>query len=206
MKRNIFSTLAAAAVAMSAGAAVSRPADAQSVVTSGSDIIGVTGISYNGTLYDATFVDGSCQSIFLSCGGAAPFTFTNSTDADGIASALAASLNLAALLQSGDTLAGITAFGANTSSNLTILTPYATDFASQTAPVSTAVDMLTVTSGPGTTSFSGELGVSIAGNPADSVYAVWTAEATEAPEPASLALLGAGVAGLAAARRQKKRS
>jgi hypothetical protein len=52
------------------------------------ELLGATGVSVNGTLYDVTFVDGSCTTLFDGCDAPSDFTFTVQLDAESAAQAL----------------------------------------------------------------------------------------------------------------------
>jgi hypothetical protein len=52
------------------------------------ELLGATGVSVNGTLYDVTFVDGSCVALFDGCDAPADFAFTLQLDAEAAAQAL----------------------------------------------------------------------------------------------------------------------
>jgi hypothetical protein len=52
------------------------------------ELLGATGVSVNGTLYDVTFIDGSCVALFDGCDAAGDFAFTLQLDAEAAAQAL----------------------------------------------------------------------------------------------------------------------
>ena len=51
------------------------------------ELLGATGVSVNGTLYDVTFIDGSCVALFDGCDAPADFAFTLQLDAEAAAQA-----------------------------------------------------------------------------------------------------------------------
>ncbi|MGE0592418.1 MAG: PEP-CTERM sorting domain-containing protein [Vicinamibacterales bacterium] len=69
-----------------------RPGDTASLVIDHTgvtpELLGATGVSVNGMLYDVTFVDGSCVGLFSGCDAPADFTFTTQLDAEAAAQAL----------------------------------------------------------------------------------------------------------------------
>jgi hypothetical protein len=52
------------------------------------ELLGATGVSVNGRLYNVTFVDGSCVVLFDGCDALSDFTFTVQLDAEAAAQAL----------------------------------------------------------------------------------------------------------------------
>jgi hypothetical protein len=52
------------------------------------ELLGATGVSVNGTLYDVEFVDGSCVLLFTGCDAPSDFDFTTQLDAEAAAQAL----------------------------------------------------------------------------------------------------------------------
>ena len=59
------------------------------LVIDGGKLTGATGVDVGGTLYDVTFVDGSCAAVFAGCDQASDFTFSDGTTALAATNALA---------------------------------------------------------------------------------------------------------------------
>ena len=77
-------TLAVLAVALTASSAHHAI-----LIVNGSGILtGATGVNVNGTLYDVTFVDGSCVSLFDGCDSVSDFDFSSADDAGDASQAL----------------------------------------------------------------------------------------------------------------------
>ncbi len=58
------------------------------IVDTNGQLTGATAVDVGGTLYDVTFVDGTCVSLFNGCDSSSDFTFTTSADAEAAAQAL----------------------------------------------------------------------------------------------------------------------
>jgi hypothetical protein len=52
------------------------------------ELLGATGVSVNGVMYDVTFIDGTCIALFDGCDAPSDFTFTLQLDAEAAAQAL----------------------------------------------------------------------------------------------------------------------
>ena len=61
-------------------------------VSAGGQLLGATGVNVDGTLYDVTFVDGSCAGLFSGCNEFADFTFIDAATALLAAEALMATV------------------------------------------------------------------------------------------------------------------
>ena len=61
---------------------VAGPAAAATLLVNGSgQLTGAAGVNVNGTLYDVTFVEGTCFDLFTGCDALADFTFITAADA-----------------------------------------------------------------------------------------------------------------------------
>ena len=198
MKRKLFPTLAAAAVAMAAGAAMSGSAQAQTptpVVDINGDVTGFDGISFNGALYDVSFISGTCLDAFTSCSGnAASFLFLGQpANALGASRALANEVSFLDLYNNVGPLVGCS----NVALDCNILTP----FSGSGSNVS-AFDLRIGNGGSYPTNVI-PLTVSSSSSIDGQDYAVWSVEAV--PEPASAAVLALGAAALAGVRTKRRK-
>lgn len=196
MKRKLFPTLAAAAVAMAAGAAMSGSAQAQTPVQDiNGNVIGIDGISFNGALYDVSFISGTCLDAFTSCSGnAASFLFLGQpANALGASQALANEVSFLDLYTNVGPLVGCS----NVAPDCNILTPF-----SGSGSNVTAFDLQIGNGGSYPTNvFPTTVGSGQTVDGRD--YAVWSVETV--PEPASAAVLALGAAALAGVRSKRRK-
>jgi len=186
MARKYLRTLAAAAVTMASTGHMVGQAQAQTgVYNPGNGQLGIDGILYEGQLYDVSIEQGGCNTLFPLCDSSTEFTFST------LGAALGAADNL------GNAIVGLVAADptspfANAISDLTdLLTPFvAFPNSVRVADASTG----DAWSSANVISFN-------AVNNVVADYAVWAA----VPEPASASLLAAGVAGVAAMSRRRKK-
>jgi hypothetical protein len=220
MRPHLFKTLAAAAMAMGAQ-------NARATVQldwSGDVLTGAQGIVVDGQTYDVQFENGSCLAVFPDqCELSAPdlFTFTTKAEATDASEALLPWLPLAPQGSLNSTFS-ITSFALAPDTNSISSIGYIAGCI--TAPA-TFEDRCHVQTPYGTGQnavFFAAVVQGIVGNrnatpfvidPSQGIYddqtssqtwAVWTQETTAVPEPATLAILGAGAAGLGGARLKKQ--
>jgi hypothetical protein len=177
---------------------------ATQIVNSSGILTGATGVNVNGTLYDLSFVEGSCQSLFSGCNAPADFNFQASADAQAAAQALLDQVFLDTALGSFDSDPSLT-FGCPTPGFFTLCSaviPYSGNgvtFSEWSAGNEPSSDSLFHSNLAGASVDSSVNG--------GSVFAVFTLSQiqTGVPEPASWAmmLLGFGAIGAAMRRRRK---
>jgi PEP-CTERM motif len=79
----------AIALAVASAPLVAAPAAAATLLVNGSgQLTGATGVDVGGTLYDVTFVDGTCASVFGGCDSSSDFQFTTQAAAAAASQAL----------------------------------------------------------------------------------------------------------------------
>jgi PEP-CTERM motif len=162
-------------------------------------LTGATGVSVNGVIYDVSFQDGSCDSLFANCTN---FAFTTSVDAIAASDALLGQVIHYApndLYDNDPTKTN----GCSVLDFCLIATPF---LASNGFEAGYAVMNYPLGSQfpDGTAPESGPVAYDLSLTGA-AVYAVWVAEPTviTVPEPSSLALLGASGLALVWARRRR---
>jgi hypothetical protein len=189
--------------------ALRSSADAATLLVNGSGILtGATGVNVGGTLYDVEFVEGTCAALFDGCDSVNDFTFTTDADALLAGQALLDQVFLDTAKGEFDSDPGLT-FGCidTTFGVCAAMTPFGFgEFATGALGVlmgaaenDAAIALDNV--------FSQLLLLDTDSSATDEVvFARWAPAAeTALPEPATVSLLGLGLAGVGARRwRQRK--
>lgn len=175
------------------------------------ELFGASGVDVDGVLYDVTFVDGTCASLFTGCDDAADFTFTTQ------ASALAASHALLAQVFVDGPVGNFDSQPIQTnhcriSLFCEVLTPFAIAgvglVATGVASNYAGPDSLFAADHVSTSVWNVLTNTMI--DPATSdayVFATWTAQASPVPEPSTLFLVATGlVVGIGGWRRRRRSS
>lgn len=178
------------------------PAQAATLITSGEEVTGVSGLLVNGQGYAVTFVDGTCAGLFAECNASSDFDFTSLVDAEAASTALEAAL---AGFPDPDRIAGC-----DSAVECSIWTPYALGGAGSSSVFAALVLVFNdpLLGGAGTTLGGGSTPViSNFGDTtslgSSSVWAKWTP--TPIPLPATAWLLLGSIAGLAGMARRRQR-
>ena len=183
-------------------------ANAAIMIVSGGKLIGATGINVNGSLYDVSFLDGSCETLFDGCDEVNDFTFRS------YESAIQASYALAdqVFLDDDDTntIGGdfgsrpyLTAGCALPESTCRAATPYSLP-SSLPTHVNAALFINSSNDNVRTVGYLRTTDLTPIG------WATWASwnlssvpELAAVPEPTTLALLGAGLLGVSVTRRRR---
>lgn len=196
MRRIIVTALALLAATVSAAPAV---ASVSLQTNASGQLTGATGVDVGGTLYDVTFLGGSCNSLFNGCSTSA-FAFTDLASASVAAQALLDQVFLGVY----DDNPGLT-FGCagNGGGNCEVLIPYAPGVTAiaQNIPAELVNVDLGNDDYVGTDTFSPSF------ETAGSVtYARFTLSAAAVPEPSTWAMMLVGFFGIGAALRRQRMS
>ncbi|MFK7870830.1 MAG: VPLPA-CTERM sorting domain-containing protein [Roseobacter sp.] len=197
---NIKATLVAATLAL--GFSVSASTAATLNVDVNGQLLGASDVDVDGVLYDVSFQDGTCISLFADCDEQSDFVFTTADSALLASAALLSQVFIDNSLGQFDSSPGLTRGCAAGVDSCFVFTPYSINSLSQVPNAfafHTDDDVLT----------DGFFGSKINSNTntgsVDSfTYAVWSVT-TPVPLPAGGWLLLSGLVGLAAAGRWSKR-
>jgi hypothetical protein len=157
---------------------------------SGGQLTGALGVEVNGSLYDVSFMEGSCNSLYANCTN---FLFSDADSAEDAAYALQHQVVTGVYDNSPELIAGIEATTAGS-----IWTPYKT----------VGTDVYFIYTHSGATGADNLLGASTFNRATDLstqtpyTYAVWSV-ASPVPVPAAAWLFGSALLGLGAIKRKR---
>ena len=160
------------------------------LVTNGGQLLGAADVDVGGTLYDVSFLDGSCDSLY---GGCSSFTFNTQADAALASQALLDQVFIGAFDSNPSLTNGI-----NSPLEGEVRTPWVTNLG--------VVTLMLARNGDDSDflDFVFDDAVAVSedtGNSAIAVYAVWAP--SPVPLPAAAWLFGSALLGLAAVKRKK---
>lgn len=193
----------AAALALIAAAAA--PAGAATLTISGSgQLTGATGVDVGGTLYDVSFVDGTCASVFDGCDSVSDFTFQVFADATAASQALLDQVFLDTGSGAFDTNPALTLGCSTAIGGLACVasTPYFVNVTADQIAFTVAINSPAVADAPSTfTAFSRSSDFSSAQS-SNFVWAKFVAQTSGIPEPATWLMMLLGFAAIGASLRK----
>lgn len=157
-------------------------------------LLGASGVDVNGTLFDVSFIDGSCENLF---GGCTVFSFTTQSDTFAAITALETQVFSSALYDGSPQLTN----GCTSTIYCFVYIPYeqaspstvSTRYFRNCNPVNCSDNWGPATLNSTNTTLSSS----------SAVWAVWTAATPAVPVPAAAWLFGSGLVGLSGVARKR---
>lgn len=175
-------------IAALTGPFASTPASGATLIVSGGQLLGATGVDVGGSLFDVAFVDGTCIALFGGCDDDSDFVFQSSTEAEVAAQALLEQVFLDVVDGAFDTEPELTA-GCSGTFACSAQTPYMAFLSTEPGAWSASATNFAPPNSDSVSSGGTTFGNQDLTGATNNVWAVWTATAVPEVGTSTLALL-----------------